>query len=214
MLKLARSNHIEIDLLKKQLHFYQGQRLSRTYPVAIGKPSTPSPVGEWTIINKKILNYDSIFGTRWMGLSNPGYGIHGTNNPSSIGKAVSLGCIRMYNHNVEEIFAQVSIGTPVIIYNGNSSNSNFNPETPITPKPNPNKSITDKPVAIKPELPENNPANPSDLFNSSSKTYKIKSGDTLWGISNRLNIPLHHLIKANPHIDPDNLQIGQIINLP
>ena len=45
-----------------------------------------------------------VFGTRWMGLSKPHYGIHGTNNPSSIGKAVSLGCIRMYNRDIEIIF--------------------------------------------------------------------------------------------------------------
>lgn len=49
----------------------------KVYPVAVGRPSTPSPVG-----------------TRWMGLSIPGYGIHGTNEPKSIGKAASHGCIR------------------------------------------------------------------------------------------------------------------------
>ena len=46
-----------------------------------------------------------------MGLNNPGYGIHGTNNPSSIGTAASLGCIRMHNHHVEELFPLVSIST-------------------------------------------------------------------------------------------------------
>ncbi len=188
MFRLARSVHIEIDLLRRELDFYQGQILVRTYPVAIGKPSTPSPIGEWSIINKKILNYESVFGSRWMGLSNPGYGIHGTNNPSSIGKAVSNGCIRMYNHHVEELFSQVSIGTKVIIYKGTNPNKTYYEETdqPVKPIPVPTK----------------------------GNTYIIKPGDTLWSISQKLNIPLNELIKANPYLNPNNLQVGQIINLP
>jgi lipoprotein-anchoring transpeptidase ErfK/SrfK len=50
-----------------------------------------------------------------MGLSRPHYGIHGTNRPSSIGKRVSKGCIRMYNRDVENLARYVGIGTPVII---------------------------------------------------------------------------------------------------
>ena len=54
---------------------------------------------------------------RWLGLSIPSgnYGIHGTNNPSSIGKAVSNGCIRMYNRDVTELSKTVPLGTPVKI---------------------------------------------------------------------------------------------------
>jgi len=201
MLRLARSSHIEIDLIRRELYFYQGDRLSRTYPVAIGKPATPSPVGEWTIINKKILNYPSIFGTRWMGLSNPGYGIHGTNNSSSIGKAVSLGCIRMYNHNIEELFKQVSMGTKVIIYKGSSPNNNQINYLDIKPSPsNPKVPLS---------IIENQQHN-----STSGKTHEIKAGDTLWDVSQKLNIPLHQLVKANPKIDPNNLQIGQMIILP
>ncbi len=59
-------------------------------------------------------------GTRWIAISRPGvqgYGIHGTNNPSSIGHTASLGCIRMLNRDVEEVFERVQVGTPVsIIY--------------------------------------------------------------------------------------------------
>ncbi|CCF15163.1 putative L,D-transpeptidase YkuD domain protein [Brevibacillus laterosporus GI-9] len=50
-----------------------------------------------------------------MGLSKPHYGIHGTNNPASIGKYVSHGCIRMYNRDVETLAKLVPIGTPVYI---------------------------------------------------------------------------------------------------
>ncbi len=56
------------------------------------------------------------FGVLWMGLSKPHYGIHGTNNPASIGKNVSHGCIRMFNHDVLELSSRVPIGTRVAIH--------------------------------------------------------------------------------------------------
>ncbi|WP_242848761.1 L,D-transpeptidase family protein [Syntrophomonas palmitatica] len=64
---------------------------------------------------QKTMNPGGPFGARWMRLSVPwgGYGIHGTNNPKSIGKAVSHGCIRMYNKDVIEIYDLTPIGTPV-----------------------------------------------------------------------------------------------------
>lgn len=88
----------------------------KTYPVALGKLSTPSPVGEWTIVAKAV-DPGGPFGVRWMRLDVPwgSYGIHGTNNPSSIGKAVSHGCIRLYNEDVVELYDLVWIGTPVSI---------------------------------------------------------------------------------------------------
>ncbi|HHX96917.1 MAG TPA: L,D-transpeptidase [Clostridia bacterium] len=106
---------IKIILHKRRLYLYRRAQLYNSYPIAIGKPSTPSPIGTWKIINKKIMDGRQVFGTRWMGLSKPHYGIHGTNNPSSIGKAVSLGCIRMYNRDIEIIFPLVSLGTIVYI---------------------------------------------------------------------------------------------------
>lgn len=64
------------------------------------------------ILPNKAVNPGGPFGVRWMGLSKPHYG---TNNPSSIGKAVSHGCIRMYNKDVLELYNIVPIGTPVKI---------------------------------------------------------------------------------------------------
>lgn len=61
------------------------------------------------------MNPGGPFSARWMGLNRKGYGIHGTNNPSSIGNAVSHGCIRMYNKNVVELFNLVGVGTVVRI---------------------------------------------------------------------------------------------------
>ena len=55
-------------------------------------------------------------GTRWLGLSIKGYGIHGTNNPASIGKNASHGCVRMRNRDVEELFGMVGVGDQVELY--------------------------------------------------------------------------------------------------
>lgn len=111
---------ITIDTVARRLHVYSGRQEIRVYPCAVGKPSTPSPVGNWEIATK-VVNPDwAVLGTRWMGLNVPSgnYGIHGTNNPSSIGHAVSNGCIRLHNRNAEELFDWVRIGTPVRIVRG------------------------------------------------------------------------------------------------
>ena len=106
---------ILINLDKRRLTFTIDDS-STTYPVAVGKPSTPSPIGNWVIVQKSV-DWGGPFGARWMRLSVPwgSYGIHGTNNPASIGRAVSHGCIRMYNKDVIKIYDQTPIGTPVNI---------------------------------------------------------------------------------------------------
>jgi len=76
---------------------------------------TPTPAGTYTVINKDP-ETGGPFGVLWMGLSQPHYGIHGTNNPSSIGHDVSHGCIRMFNHDVLELSSMVPIGTTVHIH--------------------------------------------------------------------------------------------------
>lgn len=105
-----------INTTTRRLQLFQGSKLIETYPVAVGKHSTPTPTGLYKVVNK-IVNPGSVMGTRWMGLSIPNgnYGIHGTNNPASIGTYASAGCIRMYNKDVEKIFPRVAIGTPVLI---------------------------------------------------------------------------------------------------
>ncbi|KUK10594.1 MAG: ErfK/YbiS/YcfS/YnhG family protein [Clostridia bacterium 41_269] len=110
---------ITIHLSQRRLYFYKNESLINSYPVAVGKPSTPTPPGKWKIINK-VINPGGTLGTRWMGLNIPAddgaYGIHGTNQPWSIGKAVSNGCIRMFNKDIEEIFPITPVGTKVYIY--------------------------------------------------------------------------------------------------
>lgn len=110
---------IEVDLDRKILTLKQYTETINTYPVAVGKPSTPTPTGEWQII-QKTRNPGGAFGTRWMRLNIPwgGYGIHGTNDPESIGTAASHGCIRMFNEDVNELYDIVPLGTPVKITGG------------------------------------------------------------------------------------------------
>ncbi|MDR3270722.1 MAG: L,D-transpeptidase [Peptococcaceae bacterium] len=105
---------IVIHTAQHQLAFYAHNRLIRRYPIAIGKPETPTPHGHYTIAHKSLYP-GGVFGSRWLGLSLPKYGIHGTNDPSSIGKSVSLGCIRMHNKDVEQLYTMLPIGAPVVI---------------------------------------------------------------------------------------------------
>jgi len=121
----AEQQRIVVSLLDRKLVLFAGDRVVKTYDVAVGKPSTPTPEGEFRIINH-IPNptyygtgvvvgpgNGNPLGTRWMGLSAKGYGIHGTNVPSSIGKAASHGCIRMRQQDLEELFDLVKVGTTV-----------------------------------------------------------------------------------------------------
>lgn len=116
---------IYIDTTKKRLTF-RSDNFTKTYKIAIGKPTTPSPLGNWVIV-QKALNPGGPFGVRWMRLSVPwgGYGIHGTNNPRSIGRAVSHGCIRLYNEDVIELYERTPIGTPVTMVGAAYANRNM-----------------------------------------------------------------------------------------
>ena len=105
---------IIVDLSQRMLYLLDNDIVIRGFPVAIGAMLTESPIGDFTIINKQP-NPGGPFGAFWMGLSKPHYGIHGTNDPSSIGKAVSHGCIRMFNEDVLALSSIVPIGTRVTI---------------------------------------------------------------------------------------------------
>ncbi|WP_347489658.1 L,D-transpeptidase family protein [Desulfoscipio sp. XC116] len=181
---------LSINTVTRKLHYYNGEHLIKEYPIAVGKPSTPTPPGNYKIKNKMV-NPGGVLGTRWMGLTIPGgnYGIHGNNNPSSIGQAVSLGCIRMHNYHVEELFPQVPIGTPVHIYD---------------------RSQTETIPAFKPTAGSG--GNGSNGGNG--KTYTVRPGDTLWKIAQSFNTNLETLIAINNLIAPDRLVIGQTIFIP
>lgn len=116
---------IVVSLEDRKLALVEDGAVKKIYTVAVGKPSTPSPVGTFTI-ERRVANPTyhhggktvapgprNPVGTRWMGLSKTGYGIHGTNEPKSIGKAASHGCIRMAKTDLEEFYAMVRVGDTV-----------------------------------------------------------------------------------------------------
>jgi len=107
---------IVIDTGKRVLTVMSDNKVFRQFPVAVGKPKAPTPVGDWKIIHKGY-NWGDGFGIRWLGLNVPWgtYGIHGTNKPWTIGTAASAGCIRMFNEDVLQVFEWVEPGTPVKI---------------------------------------------------------------------------------------------------
>jgi lipoprotein-anchoring transpeptidase ErfK/SrfK len=116
---------IVVSLEDRKLALIEDGEVKKVYPVAVGKPSTPSPVGTFTIerrVKNPAYSHDGItvppgprnpVGTRWMGLSVHGYGIHGTNEPGSIGKATSHGCIRLAKADLEELYPMVAVGDTV-----------------------------------------------------------------------------------------------------
>jgi lipoprotein-anchoring transpeptidase ErfK/SrfK len=130
-------NTIEINLSTNRLTFYDGLKVRKTYPVATGHPSFPTPQGTWEIVYKRVnptwTNPDpegwgkgmpksippgpgNPLGTRAMSTSASGILIHGTYASGSIGTYASHGCIRMFLSDVEALYPQVPIGTPVLIH--------------------------------------------------------------------------------------------------
>lgn len=119
---------IVISIPDRKLAVMEEGRVLKVYPVAVGAAVSPSPTGELRIVNKVIAptyyHHGKVIppgkanplGNRWMGLNQKGYGIHGTNAPSSIGKAASHGCIRMGKHDVEELFSLAHVGDAVEIH--------------------------------------------------------------------------------------------------
>jgi lipoprotein-anchoring transpeptidase ErfK/SrfK len=119
------SRMIVVSLEDRKLALVEDGKVLKVFPVAVGKPTTPSPVGTFTIKNHVVnptYSHDgrvipagphNPVGTRWMGLSLHGYGIHGTNEPKSIGKAASHGCIRMAKADLEQLYPMVAVGDTV-----------------------------------------------------------------------------------------------------
>ncbi len=123
--------YLEINKATNTLQVYLNEHIIYTFPVATGISKKHTPEGTFQIVTK-IKNPwylpkeiaggspDNPLGTRWLGLDVPEtsgykYGIHGTNNPASIGKSVSQGCIRMHNKDVEWLFRHIPLGTLVRI---------------------------------------------------------------------------------------------------
>jgi lipoprotein-anchoring transpeptidase ErfK/SrfK len=118
---------VVVSLSARRLVVLEDGRVLRSFPIAVGADRTPSPTGAFAIVNRvsNPIYYHagqrippgkaSPIGTRWIGLSKKGYGIHGTNAPRSIGKAASHGCIRLRNRDMEQLFTMLRAGDRVEI---------------------------------------------------------------------------------------------------
>ena len=121
------ARQVLVSIPDRKLAVLEDGRVLKVFPVAVGADDSPSPDGEFQIINRlsnptyyhpgKVIPAGPAnpLGSRWIGLSLKGYGIHGTNAPRSIGKAASHGCIRMAKRDLEHFFDMVRVGDTVVI---------------------------------------------------------------------------------------------------
>jgi len=127
--QLARpTRRIVVSIPDRKLAVVESGHVTKIFSTAVGAPLTPSPSGSYHIVQRvsdptwytkgSVVppGKSNPLGTRWLGLSVKGYGIHGTNRPSSIGHNASHGCIRMRNRDVEELFDIVAVGDAVELY--------------------------------------------------------------------------------------------------
>ena len=118
---------VMVSLPDRQLAVIADGNVIAKFSVAVGAAASPSPTGEFRITSRVTnptyyhpgtvvpAGKDNPVGTRWVGLSQKGYGIHGTNAPRSIGRAASHGCIRLRNRDMERLFSMLRIGDVVQI---------------------------------------------------------------------------------------------------
>lgn len=123
----APSDGVLVSKSETTLYFYEGGKITHIWPCAIGKPESPTPAGRYnvTVTMEKPTWYwqgkaippgpENGLGDWFIGINKKGYGIHGTNEPPSIGTAASHGCVRMYNEDAGALVKLVSPGTPVVI---------------------------------------------------------------------------------------------------
>jgi lipoprotein-anchoring transpeptidase ErfK/SrfK len=117
-----------VSIADRELAVIEEGNVIARFPVAVGAAASPSPTGTFQIVNR-VSNptyyhpgmvipsgRDNPVGTRWVGLSQKGYGIHGTNAPRSVGHAASHGCIRLRNRDMERLFTLLRVGDRVEIH--------------------------------------------------------------------------------------------------
>ncbi|HEV2842041.1 MAG TPA: L,D-transpeptidase family protein, partial [Chthoniobacterales bacterium] len=131
---------VYIDTKERFLLIFDDKQLVAEFPITPGSTTLPAPLGLWKIVgiatlpvfrhDEGVLNHgvksttffnlppgpNNPVGVLWMGLSKPHVGVHGTNNPETIGRAASHGCIRTANWDAARIKDLVSVGTPVSIF--------------------------------------------------------------------------------------------------
>src|SRR5207244_273327 len=131
---------IHVDTKERLLEVFDNDKLVCVFPITPGSTTLPAPVGTWKIqgaatwpwfrYDEGMLNYgvrtenyynlppgpNNLVGVLWMSLNKTGIGIHGTNNPETIGRAASHGCIRLANWDANRIKELVSVGNAVVIF--------------------------------------------------------------------------------------------------
>jgi lipoprotein-anchoring transpeptidase ErfK/SrfK len=106
---------VAVNTNNKTLIVYRGDRIAKTYPVAVGSLETPTPKGTYTVLYKEVTP-EAGYGLRLLGLSLPNYFIHGTNNPNIVGSASTNGNIVMTNDAIDDFFNLAPVGTMVKIF--------------------------------------------------------------------------------------------------
>ncbi len=138
--KAFAARKIYVDTKERLLEVFENEQLVSEFPITPGSTALPAPVGTWRIVGIVTLpwfRYDegmlehgvrtenffnlppgpnNLVGVLWMGLNKTGIGIHGTNNPETIGRAASHGCIRLANWDAFRVKDMVSEGNTVIIF--------------------------------------------------------------------------------------------------
>jgi lipoprotein-anchoring transpeptidase ErfK/SrfK len=124
----APARRIVVSIPDRKLALIKNGRVVKIYRTAVGADASPSPTGTFTVISRvpnptwyhagKVVppGKNNPVGSRWIGLSEKGYGIHGTNAPKSIGQNVSHGCIRLLNRDIEQLFEMVKVGDVVELH--------------------------------------------------------------------------------------------------
>lgn len=122
------ARRIVISIPDRMVALVEDGRVIKTYPAAVGTPATPTPAGVFEVVHRiphptwytrrRVVppGKANPLGTRWIGLSRKGYGIHGTNNPRSIGQRASHGCVRLRNADVEDLFERIALGDTVELH--------------------------------------------------------------------------------------------------
>jgi hypothetical protein len=127
-----------INIPSRTLWVYSGEQIIKYFPVGVGRPGFMTPVGQFSVLRKIVdpgwehpyqakgsavriaPGETNPLGTRWIGFYQKGggeYGMHGTDNPGSVGKFSSHGCVRMKIPDAEKLFEMVEVGTPVeVVY--------------------------------------------------------------------------------------------------
>lgn len=121
------SFNIYVDKSQNILILKDGNEVVKVYRVSTGE-NNATPAGKFKIVNKLIdpvwfnrgvvvppESPSNVLGSRWMGFDVPGYGIHGTIEPETIGQQVTAGCVRMRNEEVEELYSLIPVGTEVTV---------------------------------------------------------------------------------------------------